>query len=208
MGGVTSPCWDRRYIMTAPASRSAARVSGSKRSAEVSRLGSHAYDRKAVITFYAYSLYGSAADAAIRRHLFDEAPDSLHAFIAAVGVNDRSIPHDVIDDDYSPRPRQLQRPFEICGDVLLVGVDEDQIKRSAPVGRESRKRLQCVADLHLDYFLQTCAGQISLRNRGVARVDFERYQVPAWAHPSRQPDRAVSAQGADLQDRARSQHLR
>src|SRR5438045_8938593 len=129
----------------------------------------------------------------MRPYLFDEAPDSLHAFITAVGVNDRSIPHDVIDDDYSPRPRQLQRPFEICGDVLLVGVDEDQIKWSAPVGRESRKGLQCVAGLHLDYFVQTCAGQISLRDGGVARVDFEGSQVSAWPHPSRHPVCSVSA---------------
>src|SRR6185295_5192595 len=104
--------------------------------------------------------------------------------------------------------RQLERPVEVSGDVLLVRVDENQIERSAPLLRQLGQGFQRVTDPHLDNTLQTRVSNAGLRNFGVLRVNLEGYQASFRPERSRQPDGAVAAEGANLEDGASADHAR
>ena len=68
-----------------------------------------------------------------------QAPGSLDGGIVAVGVDHRAVADDVVGDDQAAGTGQLERPGEVVGRVLLVGVDEDQIERLAALGGELRE---------------------------------------------------------------------
>jgi hypothetical protein len=93
--------------------------------------------------------------------------------------------------------------------VLLVGVDERQVERPGPaagepLGRERRQGVERVAHAHVHHAAQPRPGHVSAGDRGIRWIGFERDHAPALGQPAGEPDRAVAAERADLEHRARA----
>ena len=101
-----------------------------------------------------------------------------------------------------------QRPLEVVGRVHLVGVDEHEVERLGLLGGELRQRVERLADAQVDELGQARAGDVRGGELGVARVGLERDQATIRRQRARQPDRAVAAERADLEDRARADRAR
>ncbi|CAL1151125.1 unnamed protein product [Cladocopium goreaui] len=100
---------------------------------------------------------------------------------------------------------------EVVGDRRFVGVDEDQVERPGAFLLELGKRLDRPAHPDVDAVRDAGVGEVRPSDFGVTRVGFERRDTPVLGERSGEPDRAVAAEGADLEhafrrDRA-GQHL-
>jgi len=84
--------------------------------------------RDTVIAFYTDRLGDDPLDPRITRQLVVECLDALDHGIFRVRIEDASITHDVIRDDQPAGARELDRPVQVAGIVLLVGVDEDHVE--------------------------------------------------------------------------------
>src|SRR4029077_4066657 len=96
--------------------------------------------------------------------------------------------------------REVDRGAEVVGGVALVGIDEDEIERLAPVGPERRETLECRAHPHLDLAIESCACEVPARHLGVALLELEADQATVVGQGAAQPDGAVPAERTDLED--------
>ena len=95
--------------------------------------------------------------------------------------------------------RELERGAQVGGVVGLVGVDEDQIERAGVLVDQCRQAVRGRPDPDLDAIGDPRASEVAPRHLGIAGVDLQRDEAPVVRERSREPDRAVAAQGADLQ---------
>jgi hypothetical protein len=103
-------------------------------------------DCEAVIAFDAYRLDGRHAHSRLRGGQRIEVADALDMRVATIFVDQRAFAYHVVNDDQAAPARELQRPAEILGSALLIGVDENEIERAACLGGEaarSRARARC-----------------------------------------------------------------
>lgn len=108
-------------------------------------------DDKAVVAFASDRLNGGRADCRLVCHQIRELPDADNVWITACFVDHGTVAHYVIGDDDAAFSRKLERPAEVVGIVFLVGVDEDEVKRSAIFIGEPRQAVQSVSKPDLDH---------------------------------------------------------
>jgi hypothetical protein len=94
------------------------------------------------------------------------------------------------------------------GNIRLVGVDEEEIERSPAFAGDLRQRVERGPDAHFDDGGEIRAGQVRARDLGVLRVGLEGDDFAAWGERPRQPDRAVTAERPNLEDRPRAVYPR
>ncbi len=99
---------------------------------------------------------------------------------------------------------QSSAQLEVLGRVDLVGVDEHEVERRGAFGGEQRQRVERGAHAHFDGVGKTGPRDVGAGQLGVARVGLERDDATVVAYGTRQPDRAVAAERADLEHRARA----
>src|SRR6266513_3181715 len=107
-------------------------------------------DRESVVTLAAYGLDRRCGHPSIRGEQVVESPHAHYARIVAVGVNDCSVPHDVVNDNQTSGAREFHRPPVVIRYVRLVGVDEDQIEWAFSLRRQRRKRVESEAQAQLN----------------------------------------------------------
>jgi hypothetical protein len=103
-----------------------------------------------------------------------------------------------------PGRERPSAPFEVVGVRTLVGVDEDQIERAAGLGGKGGQGVERATDAHLDDAGQTGTGDVGAGHLREAQLGLERDQPTAGRQRPPQPDRAVAAERADLEDRSRA----
>ena len=81
---------------------------------------------EAVIAFNADRLNGRHAHSRLCGDQCIEVSDSLDMRVATVLIDQRAFAHHVVHDDQAAEARELQRPAEILGGALLIGVDENE----------------------------------------------------------------------------------
>ena len=72
------------------------------------------------------------------------------------------------------------------------------------LGGEPRQGVECPPETKLDEVGETGAGDVGAGDRDVLRVGLERDQPATGGERTREPDRAVAAQRADLEDSPRT----
>ncbi len=65
--------------------------------------------------------------------------------VVVAGIGDPTAPHDVVGHDQGSRAGELERPAEVLGVAVLVGVEEDQVERAVALGDELREGLRAPA---------------------------------------------------------------
>src|SRR5580698_10207177 len=120
----------------------------------------HERDREAVVPFAPYRLDGRRADAPFGGDELVEAPHALDVRVPARGVEDGPAADDVVHDDDAPRPRQVEGPLEVAGDVRLVGVDEEEVERAKALARDLRQRVERAPDAHGDDAREIGPGEV------------------------------------------------
>ena len=102
------------------------------------------------------------------------------------------------------RPQELERQLEVLRRARLVGVDEDQIERPAPSSIERAAAHRAPARRAARRALRARArSMFGGGDLGVVGIELQRDQAPAGRQRPRQPDRAVAAERAELEDRSR-----
>ena len=105
--------------------------------------------------------------------------------------------------------RERERLLEVAGDRLLVGVDEDQVVRLGLLGDQAVERVRGRARRARPRASPTPAWVSESRgDAGVLRVDLERRQAAVGGQRASEPERAVPAERADLEDPPRTDRLR
>ena len=135
------------------------------------------------------------------QHLI-EATDASDAVVVALRIDDLAVADDIVDDDHAAWARELQRPGEIVRYVLLVGVNENEIEGSGPLGGELRQCVKRLAESQVDHLGQTGTIEIGACHLGVARFRLKRHDAATLRQSACQPDGAVAAKRADLQNSA------
>jgi hypothetical protein len=87
---------------------------------------------ESVIAFAADGLNHCCGDAPLACKYFVESPHTLHALIAGLIINHRAAADDVIGEDETAAPRQLQRPFKIGRRVLFIGINKTKSNGAYP----------------------------------------------------------------------------
>ena len=82
-------------------------------------------------------------------------------------------------DDQRARVREAQRPVEVVGVGLLVGVDEDHVERLGASDGERRSDSSAGPTRTSATLVQSGARQVGARHFGVARVELECDQTAA-----------------------------
>src|SRR6188768_49733 len=85
---------------------------------------------------------------------------------ATILVDQRAFAYHVVNDDQAAAARELQRPAEILGSALLIGIDENEIEWPACLGSEKRQGLERGPDAHLYPCGETCTCEIGSRHFG------------------------------------------
>ena len=137
---------------------------------------------------------GSAASTSLNRRM------PCTSASLARGVDHLALAHDVVDDDQAAAAGQPQRPGEVVGGARLVGVDEDQVERPAPSAASCGSVSSARPDAQLDDAGQAGAGDVGAGDLGVLGSASSVIRRPPARQRPRQPDRAVAAERADLQD--------
>ena len=97
--------------------------------------------------------------------------------------------------------------MDVVGGARLVGVDEDQVERSPSFLLEERQGVDGAADPYLDPVGEPGPLEVAASDLGVAGLELEAQEPPARGKGAPEPDRAVTAEGADLEDLAGARHL-
>ena len=145
-------------------------------------------------------LDGSGLHTRFTSEVDKELADAADVGAVASGVEDSAIADYVVDDDDGAGAREFQSPGEIAGIILLVRVDEDQVKGHGMGGRYSGERVQGLANVDFDYVRETCMLEILAGYFGVFGIELEGDQATGGRKSAGQPDGAVSAERADFED--------
>src|SRR6187402_71016 len=84
---------------------------------------------KAVVALAAHRLHGGGAHPRRACEQLVEATHALDVGVRAGGVEDSALAYHVVYDDHAAYAGQLQRPCEVFGNALLVGIDEYEVER-------------------------------------------------------------------------------
>ena len=160
------------------------------------------------MALHAHGLERGRGDLRLAGEAREEAPHPEHHRVDAGGIGHLAVPHHVVHDDEAAAPRESERPFEVLGRALLVGVDEDQIERLGLLGRQRRQQIERLADPHLHDVVEVRARQVRARHLGVLGLELERHEASAQRQRASEPDRAVAAERPDLEDAARALRAR
>lgn len=128
--------------------------------------------------------------------------------IVVACVNETTVADDVVGDDQAARASVLEGPAEVRRSVDLVGVDEDQVKGTGFLGVEPGKLIERRSEPDLGDVAEPGPLDVLLGDLGIALLRLERDQATAGRQRPPQPDRAVTAEGAELEDRPRLARLR
>src|SRR4029077_13991348 len=153
-------------------------------------------DGEAVVALDANGLHRRRGDARLGRDQLVQASHALDGCIARARIDHGAVAHDVVDDEQAAGPRELERPAKVFRIVLLARVDERKIERS----HELSQRVERLADADLHTIGETGARQIFASNGRMLLECLERDKAPAGREAAREPDRAVAAERADLED--------
>ena len=102
----------------------------------------------------------------------------------------------------APRPGQGHGVVDVLGAPLGVGVDEHQVERRAALPAQGGEAGQGGPDPDVDPVAEPGPVDVGLGDAGVAGLDLEGHQLAVGRQGPGQPDRAVAAEGAHLQDPA------
>jgi len=102
-----------------------------------------------------------------------QAPGSLNVPILTFAIDQSPVADHVVNDDQSAAARQLERPLEIVGNTLLVGIDEDELERAGSFSDQLLYRLARVAQTHFDRLGESGAGDIGPCHLSVLGIGFE-----------------------------------
>ena len=160
----------------------------------------HQRQREAIVPLAADGLDRRRRHARLRREHCVEPANALHAGVAAGGIEHVAAAHDVVRDDQRPGARQTQRPHEVIGITRLVGVDEDQVERTRRLRLEQRQRVDRASDADVDAIGKSRAREVRPRDVRVHRIRLQRGQRAARRQCPGQPDGAVPAERADLEN--------
>ena len=137
------------------------------------------------------------------RDPLSHAAHALHGGVSQI-LDDLALAHHIVDDNQRADMRECQRGLHVAGNIGLVGVDEDEIKRLRPLLAQSRERVESRALHNLNPSAETRAAAILAGHRHMGGVQLQGHKLPGGGQGARQPDRAVPAERADLQDAART----
>ncbi len=163
---------------------------------------------EAVVAFAAHGLKGCGGETWIGGQLFKEGACALNAWVGAGWVDDFAVADDVVADDQGAWASELEGECEVMRVVGLVGVDEDEVEGVGLLGDKLGERIESGPDANLNGFGQACAVDVGLCYGGVAGVELQGNQVSVGRQGAGQPDGAVAAEGADLEDAACAFELR
>ena len=113
---------------------------------------------------------------------------------------------DVVGDDQPARAGVIGAPAKLVGRVDLVGAAEDEVEET--LLPQSWERLQSGSDPHLDPILHSRPLEAPARHLRVLGLRLQRDQPPAGGQGPRHQDRAVTAEGAELEDPLRAEESR
>ncbi len=99
-------------------------------------------------------------------------------------------------------------PLEILGVAWLVGVHENQIEWAKTFSVDRGQRFLCRPDAEIDPVVRRPHARSSDGQRRRAGVDLERDNPPSGSEGAGEPDGAVAAERADLQNSPCLDHLR
>ena len=102
---------------------------------------------------------------------------ALDARVLAVGIDQRAGADHVVGDDHAALTRELERPGEVIGRGLLVGVDEDQVEGSGCLGRDLGQLLERGSDAQLDDVSEPRARDVLGRDTCVGGLRLDRDEV-------------------------------
>ena len=97
---------------------------------------------------------------------------------------------------------ELEGGFEVLRALILVGVDEDEVEGAAIVGDKSRKGVEGRALAEGDEISEAGAFKVHLGDLGIVGIELEREEDSVGREGTGEPDRAVAAEGANLEDGA------
>src|ERR1700722_13140563 len=164
------------------------------------RLQAHEREREPVVALQADGLDRGGADARGAREQLVEAAHAERARVLAVGVDERAVAHDVVGDDHAAGTRELQRELEILRRAGLVGADERRVEWPWALVDQLSEALERSAD---SYFYEAGeAGPFGVRagDLRVSRLELEGDQMAVIGERHGEPDRAVAAERADLEN--------
>lgn len=99
----------------------------------------HQSDHEPVVALAADRLDRRCADSTLHGDHLVQAALGLDLLILALGVREGAGADNVVGDDQASRPGAIQGPGEIARAVLLVRVDESEVKGADPFGVQSRQ---------------------------------------------------------------------
>lgn len=183
----------------------ASRRSPKRRQRTSARLARHHRQRESIIPLAADGLYGGGGQAAGAFGLcepFEKKPCALHPCLVARRVGNLPLTDDVVGHQERAWPRQPQRPFQVAGIVLLVGVDEDQVEGG--FCREDWQGFERRADTHVDLCGHFRAGKGSPAAMLSARVTSSTGSVGTRRSVRKRPTAIHWAAGSMGFDRGRA----
>ncbi len=101
--------------------------------------------------------------------------------------------------------RQRDRPVEVGGYVLLVGVDEDQIERLAIFRGQLRKRVERTTHAQIDDVCESRSRYVRSCNVRVHGRLLQSHDPSSRSEAACEPYRTVAAECTDLEDRLGAQ---
>jgi hypothetical protein len=107
------------------------------------------------MSFFADGLNHGSSDPWFVCEKLIEAADTLDTWVATCGIQDLSIAYDIVGNNHTARASKFEGPGEVSGVILLVCVDEDEIKWAAAFGCELRQCIERWAHPYFDSFGQT-----------------------------------------------------
>ena len=115
-------------------------------------------------------LDGGHVDTPVGRDHLVEILDCLHSWIFARRINDFAVTNDVVGDNEGPAMRMLDGLLEVLGQILLVGIDEDQV--IAIIRRQLSECLESRAKPKIHQVAQAGSCNIRQCDLRVTRFDF------------------------------------
>jgi hypothetical protein len=128
--------------------------------------------------------------------------------IVAVGVREPAEADDVVADDQAAGAGALERPDEVIGRVNLVGIDEGQVEGADTLGLELGKLVESGPDAQIDELAKAGPLDVAFRDIGDMRIGLQGDETAGGGYGATQPNRAVGAEGAELEDLLRPDRLR
>lgn len=165
-------------------------------------------DAESVVALATDRLDRRRLDPGLVREQLVEAALSRYRRVIVPDIGEAAIADYVVGDDQAPGSCVLERPGEVGGGVDLVGIDEGQIEGAHPLAVETRKLIERGALPNLNDLAQPGCSDVLLRDLRISLVRLERDQATARRQRPGQPDRAVTTEGAELEDRFRADRLR